>query len=502
MKRISVVHRVPAKIALVCSLVLTLAHAQKMATGSPNPATVPTDGLNYPWWAARHKALLESVRSQPDAQLLLIGDSIINNYIKTRQPDENFLPTWNEFYRPRKALNLGFSGDTTANVLWRIDHGEVDGLHPKVVMLLIGTNNTAPRLNQTAEQTEAGIDGIIADLERRLPDTKILLLGVLPSDITETKTERDQAINQYLAACYSENSRVTYLDISSIFYKNGVLNRAIFYDPRLSPSSKALHPDTVGQRMMAEAIEPTLAKLMGDTPRVPLSSMTDVNTAVIPVPRLEFDSYDWYARHHAELELQKKMKPRIVLIGDSITHFWDGPPISVPVNGPSAWRKVFGSMSVLNMGFGWDRTQNVLWRLRQGEFDGLRPQWVVLLIGTNNLTGTPNARASKPEEIVDGVDAILRELRRRSPQSQVVLMAILPRGPQKDSPLREPIRHTNLLLTQRFANDPSVTYLDIGAQFLTSDGSLLPTIMPDATHPSEAGYRILADALIKAGVRP
>jgi lysophospholipase L1-like esterase len=435
-------------------------------------------------------------------QLLLIGDSIINNYDRQLPPDENFSPTWKEFYEPRKAINLGFSKDTTANVLWRITHEEVDGLHPKVAILLIGTNNTSPSHNQTAEQVEAGIDAIIADLERRLPDTQILLLGILPSDISDSKTNRDHAINQYLAVCYGENARVSYLDISSIFYKHGALNTSLFYDPRLPQHGTALHPDTNGQRMMAEAIEPTLAKLMGDTPRVPLASMTDINTAVIPVPRLELDIYDWYARHHAELEVQKSLKPRVVLIGDSITHFWGGPPSSVPVNGPMAWQRVFGNMPVLNMGFGWDRTQNALWRLRQEEFQGLSPQWVILAIGTNNLTGTVNARANAPAEIVDGIEAVCREIHKRSPESRIVLMAILPRGSQANDPLRKPIQETNRLLAQRFAGDPTVTYLDIGALFLAPDGSLPTALMPDGTHPSDAGYQIWADALIKLGVKP
>jgi lysophospholipase L1-like esterase len=497
-------HRVCVTVSLICSLAVVLvcsAFAQEPAAGAPNPATVLTDRLSQPWWEARHKAVVETVKSRPDAELLLIGDSITNNYDKAKIPDENFLPIWKEFYEPRKALNLGFSGDTTANVLWRIEHGEVDGLHPKVALLLIGTNNTG-HYDQTAEQTEAGIDAVVASLERHLPQTKILLLGILPSDISASKTERDQAINQYLAACYGENPRVTYLDISSIFYKNGVLNTAIFYDPRLPQHGKPLHPDTVGQRMMAEAIEPTLAKLMGDTARAPLAAMTDINTATIPVPEIELDSYDWYARHHAELEVQKRLNPSIVLIGDSITHFWGGTPKGAQANGPTAWQGVFGGMAVLNMGFGWDRTQNVLWRLRQGEFEGLSPQWVVLAIGTNNLTGTTNARANTPEETVDGIDTICREIHKRSPKSRIVLMAILPRGHKPDDPLREPIQNTNRLLARRFGSDPSVTYLDIGALFLAPDSSLPAALMPDGTHPSDTGYQIWADALIKAGVKP
>lgn len=485
-------------------LLLTLFPATFWAQAS-NPAIVPADRIKEAWWAERHQAVIDALHAHPDTQLLLIGDSITNNYDKANPPDENFLPTWNEFYAPRKALNLGFSGDTTANVLWRIDHGEVAGIHPKVVIVLIGTNNTGH--GQSAEQAEVGIDAVVNRLEQLLPGTHILLLGILPSGISEGKTARDRAVNEYLATCYGEDPFVTYLDIGSIFYKDGALNSAIFYDPRLSWHPKPLHPDTVGQRRMAEAIEPTLAALMGDSPREPLTSMTDINTAMIPVSRLEPDLYDWYARHHAELRLQeeylqKNAQPDVVLIGDSITNFWHGPPEDTVQNGPSAWQSVFGGMAVVNLGFGWDRTQNVLWRLRQGEFRGLHPRWVVLLIGTNNLTGTSHARANTPEEIVAAINAICDEVHQRSPETHVILMAIFPRGASPHDPLRAPIARTNELLAQRFGNNGEVTYLDIGKRFLSPDGSISPEIMPDGTHPSDRGYQYWADALKRAGVKP
>jgi lysophospholipase L1-like esterase len=456
--------------------------------------------MSEQWWSDRHKAIVETVHTRPDAQLLLIGDSNTNNYDKANPPDENFQPVWKEFYEPRRALNLGFSGDTTSHVLWRLRHGEVEGLHPKSAIVLIGTNNTGH--GQTEEQTEAGIDAVVDEIERRLPEARILLLGILPSDISPGKTERDRAINRYLAACYGEHPRVTYLDIGPIFYSQGTLNTALFYDPRLRRPGRPLHPDTNGQRMMAEALEPTLAKLMGDEPRVALASMTDINTAVIPVGPLERDSYDWFARHHAELEWQKTLRPRVVLIGDSITHFWGGRPAAHITNGPSAWEHVFGNMPVLNMGFGWDRTQNVLWRLRQGEFQRLSPEWIVLLIGTNNLTGTLNARANTPAEIVEGIDAICRELRQRSPDSHILLMGILPRGAKPDNRYRAPIVETNRLLAERFAHAPGVVFLDLAKKYLDADGSLPASLIPGGTHPNDAGYQIWADALIQAGIKP
>jgi lysophospholipase L1-like esterase len=236
--------------------------------GVTDPAVVPKDRLSEGWWAARHKAIVDELPSHTDAQIVLIGDSITNNYDKAQPPNEDFQPIWQQYYAPRKALNLGFSGDTTANVLWRLDHGEVEGLHPKVAVLLIGTNNTG-FFHQTAEQTEAGIDAVIADLGRRLPETKILLLGILPTRLASKELNFD--VNSYLGGRYAggRDPHVTYLDISVIFYQGGSLNDSIFYDPYLNPPRASLHPNTEGQRRMASAIEPTVARLMGVAPIKP-----------------------------------------------------------------------------------------------------------------------------------------------------------------------------------------------------------------------------------------
>ena len=235
-----------------------------------NPAVVPADRLSVGWWAARHKAILADVASHPDTQLLLIGDSITNNYDKTEPPYQDFQPIWEQYYAPRKALNLGFSGDTTANVLWRLDHGEVEGLHPKLAVVLIGTNNTA--YGQTAEETEGGIDAVVADLRHRLPETKILLLGILPTELPSR--ERNFDVNSYLSGHYAggEDPLVSYIDVGVVFYTHGELDSSLFYDPTLTPPRPALHPNTIGQRLVASAIEPAVARLMGDTPVKPSST--------------------------------------------------------------------------------------------------------------------------------------------------------------------------------------------------------------------------------------
>jgi lysophospholipase L1-like esterase len=473
---------------------------------APQPqSTIPKDRLNESWWARKHAAVLASIQANPEPELILVGDSITQNYEKSNPPDENFQPTWQQFYAPRHALNLGYSGDATQNVLWRLDNGEIDGIDPAAALVLIGTNNTA-HLAESASETEQGIDAVVQKLETRLPHTHILLLGILPSNLAPTVVAADREINQYLAAKYGPatglpDARVTYLDIGSIFLPDGKLDDSLFYDPRLPQPGRALHPDTMGQHRMAEAIEPVLSHIIGDSARQYLSTLHQVNTALIPAPRLEMDSYDWYKRHQQILEIQNKIDPQIVLIGDSITHFWSGEPKAETVNGPSAWQQAFHDLRVLNMGFGWDRTQNVLWRLQHGEFNGMHPKTVVLNIGTNNLTGTANARSNTPEEITQAILELHRQVRLKSPQSQIIVMAIFPRMFSPQSDLRHSISRLNELLAKALDGQPNTTFLDIGQQFLAPDGTLPTTMMEDGTHPTDAGYAIWANALIQAGIR-
>src|SRR4051794_39857839 len=165
----------------VAVLTPPLAIGAHAATAAKVPAAAtPISRMDLPWWRARHEAKLKELAVQPD--LIFLGDSITENWEKSGPPAwQEFKPVWQRFYGDRKAVNLGFKGDTTASLLWRIRNGEVAGIKPKVAVVLIGANNLG-RVHWAAEDTLAGIDAIVQELRKRLPDTKILLLGVLPSD--------------------------------------------------------------------------------------------------------------------------------------------------------------------------------------------------------------------------------------------------------------------------------------------------------------------------------
>ena len=227
------------------------------------------------------------------------------------------------------------------------------------------------------------------------------------------------------------------------------------------------------------------------------------NTALVPVSELEKNGYNWFQRHADILAIKDKLHPQIVLIGDSITNFWAGVPKGAEVHGPNAWKEAFDDLPVLNLGFGWDRTQNVLWRLDHGEFDGLTPRVVVVNIGTNNLHQTSHARANTPAEIVEAILKICDEVHAKSPPSRIIVMGIFPKGSPAADPRRPGIAALNELLGRTLASThPDIKFLDIGAQFLQPDGSEIPGVMlSDGVHPTDKGYSIWAKALLAAGVR-
>lgn len=213
----------------------------------------------------------------PDqVHLVAIGDSITDNYRKDNLPCQDFLPIWKKYYAPYNAFNAGFNGNTTDDVLARIGgKGILDHVSPKVVQIMIGTNDTGR--GNTEEETFNGICRVVNKVHSKLPHASILLVGILPSDIynwhvaaaayPDKKFKRDMAVNDRLARLYAKNPFVTFLDIRDVFLDgNGKVREELFCDPSVvvinGKKAGPLHPNTEGQRLMAEAIQPTLARLM------------------------------------------------------------------------------------------------------------------------------------------------------------------------------------------------------------------------------------------------
>jgi lysophospholipase L1-like esterase len=187
--------------------------------------------------------------------------------------------------------------------------------------------------------------------------------------------------------------------------------------------------------------------------------------------------------HEAFVAIAKKGEAQVVFLGDSITAGWNGQK--------ALFEKEYGQYKAANFGIGGDRTQHVLWRVENGEFDGIKPKAVVLMIGTNNAGVAENS----PEQIAAGIKNIIAAIHQRSPNTKVLLLAIFPRGAtEANNPGRAKNKAVNALIA-KFDDGQKVRYLDIGAKFLTADGTLEKSVMPDLLHLNAVSYQIWADAI-------
>ncbi len=201
------------------------------------------------------------------------------------------------------------------------------------------------------------------------------------------------------------------------------------------------------------------------------------NDAVVPVPR----DGNWMKRHDSFNERVKKGNVDLLLIGDSITQGWEGA-------GKVAWEKYYTPRNAVNLGIGGDRTQHVLWRLENGNVEGISPKAAVLMIGTNN-SGTNSS-----VQIAEGVAAIVKKLREKLPKTKILVLAIFPRGADVNDPKRKVNVGANLSI-KKLADGEMVHFLDIGDKFLNEDGTLSKEVMPDLLHLNEKSYATWAAAI-------
>ena len=233
-------------------------------------ASLPLSRADLPWWRARLAQKAAELRAAPRVDLVWYGDSITQDWErKGPAPWGDFAPVWQHYYGGRHALDMGFNGDATSHLLWRIENGEAAGIHPRVAVVLIGANNFG-HLHWGAGPTEAGIETIVAELHRRLPGTRVLLIGVLPCLRGAWVDQNTAALNRALAARYRNGREARFIDLSGLFMVAGHIDAGRFLDPHLTPPAPPLHPTAQTQAMMAAAIEPSLAAMLGDTPRPPM----------------------------------------------------------------------------------------------------------------------------------------------------------------------------------------------------------------------------------------
>ena len=524
-------------------------------------------------WVDTHAKLVTYVQAnQGPCDVLLVGDSITQQWGSPL--DKGVLnAAWLKAFPDAKTINIGIGGDKAQNVLWRLDHGGVEGLKPRAIVLMIGNNNMFFTPETGVAAAAQGVKTCLANLREKFPEADVVVAKILPchapkvrfyEDILLTNAEIDKLK-------LDADPKVKVLDLTKDFLNaDGTIKKELFtpdnihlslagyevYAARLKPlldptlGGKGLGPAVVLPSKETSAKPTATPESKPATPAGPTPKSADGKSLLYPYapynegkldPQLTgwplteaemvWANKDEYTRkpgheikkhlpemwfvtptagrwrgkdatygnvwlaHHAKNIANVKAAGAIdvALIGDSITQGWGGGFDGTPFN--AAWLKQFGGLKAVNLGIGGDRMEHILWRLDHGALEGASPKVIVLKIGVNNApliqgNGVPVSAAAH------GIRLCVENLRLRCPQSQIILVKILPAfDPSKEVGAK--VREVNAALdTLKLEADPQVHVIDVAADFTHADGKLKSELYSDKyLHLNLAGYEVFAAKL-------
>ena len=363
----------------------------------------------------------------------------------------------------RPVVNLGFSGNG------RLEK-EIINLLPAIdakLYVLDCLPNLIASVGIQPDTIKARIVESVKTLRQQRPDTPILLVehaGYTDGAINPTRRQLYSDVNVLMGQAFAQ------------LKSDGIRNVYMLPKSAINLDADAMvdgtHPTDLGMQQYADAYERSIRTILNE-PTGDVSTMK---------PRTQYRDarvYDWETRHRDIMARVKSKPPRILFIGNSITHFWGGESTGATVRGSDSWNSIMEPLGALNLGYGWDRIENVLWRVYHGELDGYSAAQIVLMIGTNNLQLNSDA------EISNGLAFLVRAMQARQPKADIVLVGILPR---RDSEPR--IAMLNQRLAQ-VAGELNVTFIQPGTVFLKPDGKIDESLFGDGLHPNAEGYRQL-----------
>jgi len=405
---------------------------------------------------------------RPDKPVVIYGTSIAQGACASRPGMAWTAILGRKLDHP--LINLGFSGNgMLENELISL----VSEIDAKIYVLDCLPNLTIRPDSEndlTIEEVYKRILNSVHALREKRPDIPIVLAahaGYTDGDINPQSkhfyTEVNETLEQAYAKLKSEGVKQLYIIPKEDFGQD------------TETMVDGTHPNDLGMMRYAEAYEKHIRTILHEgtgsfSTTKPLTQMRELN------------NYDWEARHREILELNKKAASSTVIIGNSITHFWGGIPKGPRATGEDSWMDTFGK-NARNLGYGWDRIENVLWRIYHGELDGDPINRIFVNIGTNNL------HLNTDDEIVEGWRLLIGAIKYRQPKAQITMLGIYPRRAQEAR-----VVDLNKKLA-RLTGETNVNYLDPGKVFLQKDGKIDESLFSDGLHPNAKGYAVLGKAI-------
>jgi len=368
----------------------------------------------------------------------------------------------------RPLVNLAFSGNG------RLEKELIDLLveiDSKVYVLDCLPNLWREEVYDDTE-LEKRILNSVRQLRKERPDIPILL--------TEHAGYTDGFINPARMDSYTRVNKIQKATFEKL-QNEGILNlHYLAYDElglQLDDMVDGTHPNDLGMMRYAQSYEIKLRNILNE-------SIGKVSTTLPVTQYREPNNYGWEKRHHEILELNKSNPPKKVILANSIIHFWGGEPKATLAREKESWSDHFTPMGLRNQAYGWDRIENVLWRVYHGELDGFNAEQILVMIGTNNL------HLNTDDEIIDGLQLLMKAIKLRQPKAKLILIGLLPRRDNE-----ERVRRLNLGIS-KLASHLKLSYQDLGGAFLMENKKIEESLFSDGLHPNKAGYLKMREELL------
>ena len=361
----------------------------------------------------------------------------------------------------RPVINLGFSGNG------RLEKELIDLITEVDAKLYV--LDCLPNLSpENIGELKKKIVESVKELKSKRPDIPVLLTdhdGYTDEEINPASKEETRILNTVQKQEFDSLATAGTKDIY-LLTKNEI-------GQDIETMVDGTHPNDIGMMRYADAYEKKIRAIIHEP-------VGDISTT-IPVTQHRDSNYDWEVRHNEVLAHNTADQPKLILIGNSITHYWGGEPVEHIARGTDSWNTFFTPQNAINLGFGWDRIENVLWRVYHGELDNITPHQIVLMIGTNNL------QFNNDDEIIKGLQFLLKAIKEKQPAANILLMGILPR-----KGMEQRVANLNNGLS-KIKLDTKIQFADAGKLFLKNDSKIDESLFSDGLHPNEKGYQKLGE---------